>query len=1147
MNLVRFTLFSLLLFFTAFNTSAQTMQPLPKTMLWRISGKGMKQPSYLFGTIHLRDKRVFNFSDSLYAAIEKTDGFAIEINPDEMSAELIKSFTAKDTSGYIKDELNKETYERIRKKLEKKFGTKVNRLTRRQAFLSRNEWMEEIQKPDDMSSFMDAYLYHIARQQGKWVGGIEDLNDQMSILNRKVNDFSIEELLFDVNLVNNVLNEMVLMYSNNDLQKIYEYVVKGDDTKKTILLNNRNFKMSVRIDSLMRFRTGVFAVGAAHLPGDSGVIKLLRSKGYKVEPVLSGTTVKPQDYQFKSSNTFWKTFTHDDSLYSVRYPSSSSPLYAAENLVKMEMCVDVPTSTFYITTGVPNYVKAAVSDKQFDQLLSGFSKQGKVTYKTKVELNGIKGMEIIVEGESFIRARAYVNDSYVFMAVMGHDTKKEAITDASAEYFFNSFKVEPKAFEKQADGFLLSDPKLAFNVLLPMKPEKPKEELSDEWITSSYSSFDGVNQVFYIVVGRSCGSGYYINGDSNYFNLLKESWAQSGYQKMKEENFMMGECAAMKYDLLQKEGKETFYTRTMSVNRGNRSYLLLATTAKGNENNPAIDRFFNSFQLMPYKTSVWSKHTPADNLFTAYAPKPFIKKSFNTETDTLQKKRWVYLSYDSLTAATYELLTISFTDYYQAVSDSAIFHDALNTLKEYSDTVLERKTTTNATYKSQDVIMSIKGSSLLRRLRLVLKGDSVYAAYTYLQPSLLHHPDVDAFFNDLQLNGPSVTTTLFQKKSKLFFDDLLSGDSARFEKAADNIEEIIFDKDDLPNLKQALLKHYPFAGEIHTDIYNDIADAIHTIGDSTVLSFVDKGFFSLKVDNEGQRVAMLRLLSRIKTKESYTLFKKLILTEQPNTASTYAYEYNMLDTLALTATLFPELLRLAGDTNYCNFTATLANTLLDSNFIQLQTVKAYERDLLGLAEIINTKFKEPDADTWFYDAPLHLLARINTKQGNEQLLKIVALNKGEINMSLIPEMLKNKVPVPAEVIERTATEKKHRYGLYLQLQQRKLQTFFPAKYATQKMMAESDVYLMASDEEEYEVGEVVYLQTKKREVNGVQKIFYLFKVKIGEEWHLGISGGFSADSKKITLDKDDDVGAIYWDEVFNSKKVDEQFESFFNQ
>lgn len=1134
-------------FFCLVSVNAQSNTSTPNTMLWRISGKDIKQPSYLFGTMHLRDKRIFNFTDSLYAAIEKSEGFAIEINPDEMAAELIKSFITKDTSGYVKDELDKEIYKKISKKLEKKYGAKVNKLTRRQAYLSRNEWIEDMAKPDDMNSFMDVYLYHMARQLGKWVGGIEDLEDQMLLLNREEKEFTMEDLLFDVGMAKNMLNQMVELYSNNQLQTIYELVVKTDDDKKALVLNRRNYKMSRRIDSLMHLRTGVFAVGAAHLPGDSGLISLLRTQGYKVEPVFSDKKIKPQEYQLTSSYSYWKTFTHSDSLYSVRYPSSSSPIYAAENLVKMEMCIDMPTSTYYITTGVPNYTKTVVSDKRMEEILSGVSSKGKVVSKTKIELDGLKGMEIIVEGESYIRARAYLNESYAFMFMIGHDKSKEAIINADADYFFNSFKPGAKAFTKQTSGYLHIDASLGYRVMLPHKPEKPKTETSAEWITSNLSSFDGVNEIYYMVITRSAGSGYYINGDSNYFNLLKEAWAGAGYRKMKEEQFYMGESAAMKYDLLQKEGKETFYTRTMSVNRGNRSFLLLATTNNGNENNPVIDRFFNSFQLVPYQSDGWNVRSSPDGIFSAYVPQPIIKKKLGDEHDTAATAKYVYRSYDTRTAITYELQPVTFADYYHAVNDSAIFHDALHGLKEYTDTVLETRTTTNSHYKSQDVVLGIEGSSLLRRLRFILKGDTVYAAYTFLQPAMLHHPDVDKYFNELQLHGPAVTTTLFQKKTKLLFEDLWSGDSARFVKAARQIDEVKFEKEDLPLLKQSLLKQYEPSEDTYPDIYNNIADAIHELNDSTILSFIDKGYFSLKVDNEGQRVAMLRLLARTKTKDSYTLFKRLLFTEQPATSFTYAYQTFLRDSLALTTMLFPEMLRLIGDTNYCYFAASLAATLLDSNYLQLSTVKEYEQQFLNIAGVAYTHFQKPEPDTWFYYEPLQLLARVNTKKGNEQLLRIASLHNGEINMSLLPALLANNVTVPAALLDRTAAEKEYRYGLYRQLEQRQLETYFPAKYRSQKMMAESDVYLMAADDGEYEVEDVVFLQTKKRAVNGVQRIFYLYKVKLEGEWYLGISGGFSTNAKRIIQDKNDDTGGIYWEETFNNKKIDEFFEAYFNQ
>ncbi len=63
--------------------------------------------------------------------------------------------------------------------------------------------------------------------------------------------------------------------------------------------------MASRMDSLSALRTMFFAVGAAHLKGDSGVIELLQKKGFAVEPVLSKTKVDPKDYKPKEIDIPW--------------------------------------------------------------------------------------------------------------------------------------------------------------------------------------------------------------------------------------------------------------------------------------------------------------------------------------------------------------------------------------------------------------------------------------------------------------------------------------------------------------------------------------------------------------------------------------------------------------------------------------------------------------------------------------------------------------------------------------------------------------------------------------------------------------------------------------------------------------------------
>ena len=98
-------------------------QKLPSTTLWRITGNGLQKPSYLFGTMHLTDERIFNIGDSVYNAIEKTDGFATEIDPEQFTPFVIDA-TKKSAMEAIrlKDMMQKSEFKKYGKILAKKLG-----------------------------------------------------------------------------------------------------------------------------------------------------------------------------------------------------------------------------------------------------------------------------------------------------------------------------------------------------------------------------------------------------------------------------------------------------------------------------------------------------------------------------------------------------------------------------------------------------------------------------------------------------------------------------------------------------------------------------------------------------------------------------------------------------------------------------------------------------------------------------------------------------------------------------------------------------------------------------------------------------------------------------------------------------------------
>src|SRR5688572_18649139 len=61
------------------------------SLLWEISGNGLKKPSYLFGTMHVSDKLAFHLGDSFYTAIKSADVVALETNPESWQDDYSQS------------------------------------------------------------------------------------------------------------------------------------------------------------------------------------------------------------------------------------------------------------------------------------------------------------------------------------------------------------------------------------------------------------------------------------------------------------------------------------------------------------------------------------------------------------------------------------------------------------------------------------------------------------------------------------------------------------------------------------------------------------------------------------------------------------------------------------------------------------------------------------------------------------------------------------------------------------------------------------------------------------------------------------------------------------------------------------------------
>jgi uncharacterized protein YbaP (TraB family) len=265
------------------------------TLLWQISGNGLQRPSYLFGTIHLICSGDAVLSDSLKNAIQSSDAVYFEVDMDnlfEMLGVVRKMKMRDDTT--LADLLDRDDYEKVKKYFEDK-GTLLpfSILETYKPLLAASMLMEtgtECESPEAM----EEVIMKEAKSYSKNVRGLETMSYQMSIFDTipyKMQAMQLVKYVDDAGkgqTDNKEYDKLVQAYKDQDLSKLEELTKSTDmgiANFTDILLYNRNQNWVEKLKTILPDRSVVIAVGAGHLPGDRGVINLLRKAGYTVKPI----------------------------------------------------------------------------------------------------------------------------------------------------------------------------------------------------------------------------------------------------------------------------------------------------------------------------------------------------------------------------------------------------------------------------------------------------------------------------------------------------------------------------------------------------------------------------------------------------------------------------------------------------------------------------------------------------------------------------------------------------------------------------------------------------------------------------------------------------------------------------------------------
>lgn len=280
----------LILLFTFFVSLFSNAQELEKSLLWKISGNGLEQPSYLFGTIHATCDA--SLDENTLKALENTQQLFLELDMDDknMQMEMIKYLPMKD-GVKLSTLLSSEDFKIVDDFLKKNLKMSAKMFDSFKPFMLSSMLLPKM--IDCPYESVEINLMKITKEQNEEVFGLEKVEDQMKVFDEIPYQIQADELLKtakgDLEKEKKEFNEIMTIYKNKDIEGMLKLMNESDNKitadNKDQLLNNRNINWIPVIIKAMNEKPTFFGVGAAHLAGENGVIKLLRNQGYKVEAV----------------------------------------------------------------------------------------------------------------------------------------------------------------------------------------------------------------------------------------------------------------------------------------------------------------------------------------------------------------------------------------------------------------------------------------------------------------------------------------------------------------------------------------------------------------------------------------------------------------------------------------------------------------------------------------------------------------------------------------------------------------------------------------------------------------------------------------------------------------------------------------------
>jgi uncharacterized protein YbaP (TraB family) len=259
------------------------------SLLWEISGKGLTEPSYLYGTIHMICPEDFLLGDSLKSAFSRSAKVYLELDMDDPMMALKTLQLSLLKTGSLKDLMAPASYDQLSRFVQDSLQMPMMVFNKMKPFALMSMLYTRVLPCAKPESYEQTFVQW-AGEQKKEIRGLEKLEDQFAVFDQ-IPDTAEARMMVDMiqhfDMQRNEFRKMTEAYKRKDLKALAGMIEESPDMKgyESLLLVNRNRNWIPVMQEAMSANRCFFAVGAGHLPGPDGIIALLRKAGYQVRSV----------------------------------------------------------------------------------------------------------------------------------------------------------------------------------------------------------------------------------------------------------------------------------------------------------------------------------------------------------------------------------------------------------------------------------------------------------------------------------------------------------------------------------------------------------------------------------------------------------------------------------------------------------------------------------------------------------------------------------------------------------------------------------------------------------------------------------------------------------------------------------------------